>query len=170
MAALHFIETQKFRQWWLWIILAIAILIPIGVYVDSNIDNKQDTTDGLFALIPAMLIVGVVIFLLLSAKLTTDLDDYAINFRFYPFHFSNQRIHWEDVKAAYVRVYQPILEYGGWGMRYTFRNGKAYNVMGNAGLQLQLKNGKKIMLGTQKKSELEAFMQVLYNRKIVNAN
>lgn len=170
MATAHFIETQKFRQWWLWLILAIAILIPIGVFVDTYITNKQDATDGLFALIPAVLIVGVVIFLLLSAKLTTELDEYVINYRFYPFHFSNQKIHWEDVKAAYVREYSPILEYGGWGLRYTFKNGKAYNVMGNAGLQLHLKNGKKVLLGTQKQNELQDFMQTLYNRKIVNAN
>jgi hypothetical protein len=170
MATVHFSETQKFRQWWMWLILATTLLIPIGIFVNTYFHQEQNSDDGLYALIPGILIVGVVIFLLLSAKLTTELDEYVINYRFYPFHFSNQKIHWEDVQSAFVREYQPILEYGGWGLRYSLGNGKAYNVMGNVGLQLQLKNGKKILLGTQKKSELQDFMKTLYQLKIVNQN
>jgi len=33
--------------------------------------------------------------------------------------------------------------------------GVAYNISGNMGLQLELKNGKKILLGTRKPTELE---------------
>lgn len=168
MATIQFNETQKFRQWWLWIILIIAALIPVGLFLNSYAGNNQHSNNGWVALIPGLLIVGAVIYMLLSAKLTVELDDFAINYRFYPFHFSNQKIHWQDVTRAYVRKYSPILEYGGWGLRYTFKNGKAYNVMGDIGLQLELKNGKKILFGTQRKEELEQVMQLLYDNKRVN--
>jgi hypothetical protein len=35
----------------------------------------------------------------------------------------------------------------------------AYNVKGNIGLQLGLKNGKKLLLGTQKGAEIEAALK-----------
>jgi hypothetical protein len=51
-----------------------------------------------------------------------------------------------------IRTYQPIREYGGWGIRYG-SSGKAYNISGNTGMQLELKDGTRILLGTQKPEE-----------------
>jgi hypothetical protein len=54
-----------------------------------------------------------------------------------------------------TRTYRPILEYGGWGVRYSFvRKGWAYTVSGNRGVQLQLANGKRILVGSQRAEEL----------------
>lgn len=52
-----------------------------------------------------------------------------------------------------MRTYSPIKEYGGWGYRITLKNGKAFNVTGNKGIQLVLKSGKKLLIGTQQESE-----------------
>ena len=41
------------------------------------------------------------------------------------------------------------MEYGGWGIKGK-RHKKAYTVSGNYGIQFLLKNGKMIMIGTQK--------------------
>ena len=50
---------------------------------------------------------------------------------------------------------QPILEYGGWGIRYSpFGKGWAYNVRGNQGVQLELANGQRILVGSQRADEL----------------
>nr|MBP6978828.1 hypothetical protein [Lentimicrobiaceae bacterium] len=52
--------------------------------------------------------------------------------------------------------YSTIGEYGGWGYRMGGKKaGVAYNISGNMGLQLELKNGKKILLGTKKPVEME---------------
>ena len=48
----------------------------------------------------------------------------------------------------------PISEYLGWGIR-AGSNGKAYNVKGNIGLQLVLKNDKRVLFGTQQPNELQ---------------
>jgi hypothetical protein len=64
---------------------------------------------------------------------------------------------WEQVKRAYIRQYNPIKEYGGWGLKWSSTNA-AYNIMGNVGLQLVLQNGKKILIGTQKPEELRSFL------------
>jgi hypothetical protein len=54
-----------------------------------------------------------------------------------------------------ARTYRPILEYGGWGIRYSpFGKGWAYNISGNQGVQLELMNGKRILIGSQRAEEL----------------
>jgi hypothetical protein len=48
------------------------------------------------------------------------------------------------------------MEYGGWGYRVGGKkSGIAFNVSGNMGVQIELKNGKKILLGTRKPKEAE---------------
>jgi len=51
---------------------------------------------------------------------------------------------------VYLRKYSPIGEYGGWGFRYG-----AYNIKGSQGLQLKFKNGKMLLIGTQRPEELQ---------------
>jgi hypothetical protein len=58
------------------------------------------------------------------------------------------------VSEYYARVYRPILEYGGWGIRCGFKGARAYNVSGNKGVQLILQNGKRLLIGSQKPDEL----------------
>jgi hypothetical protein len=49
-------------------------------------------------------------------------------------------------------------EFGGWGIRYGFKS-KAYNVSGNKGLQIVLKNERQILFGSQRHKELEKVME-----------
>lgn len=44
---------------------------------------------------------------------------------------------------------------GGWGIRLWTKYGTVYNVSGNKGLFIKLKNGKTMVIGTQKSQELE---------------
>ena len=62
-------------------------------------------------------------------------------------HFS-----WAELEEIYVREYSPISEFGGWGWRFGM-GGKAYNISGDQGIQLVFKNGKKLLIGTQKPVE-----------------
>jgi len=41
------------------------------------------------------------------------------------------------------------------------------NVSGNVGLQIEYKTGKRLLIGTIKRDELEAFMKGLYEKGIV---
>lgn len=58
----------------------------------------------------------------------------------------------EIVKAESFR-YNPIRDFGGWGIRYS-EKGKAYNVSGNYGVLLTMVDGKKILIGSQDHSSL----------------
>src|SRR5579883_2304075 len=107
------------------------------------------------ALIPLLAVVAVaalVVPLLVLAKLTVEVGGGEIRVRFFP--FLKKAIALSEVVSCESRTYRPILEYGGWGVRYSLRNGWAYNVRGNRGVQLRLKDGKRILIGSQRPEEL----------------
>ena len=58
-----------------------------------------------------------------------------------------------DIRSVEARTYSPLKEYGGWGIR-GWGQKKAYNVMGNEGVELKLSNSQQIMIGSQKAQEL----------------
>jgi hypothetical protein len=146
-----FEEQQRFRQWWLWVIMgAVLVLVP-GSILLGPVEN-----DGrLVAEILAISIVPVLIVtLFLVMNLKTRIDNNGIRYRLFPLQLREHIITWDEVAHWEVRKYSPLWEYGGWGLRYSFKHGEAINVSGDRGLQLVLKNKKKILIGTQKPDEL----------------
>ena len=165
---IYFLETQKFKQWWIWLILLIPFASSIiALYYSppdfSNSETLSNTIGGLIA-------VSVTALLLFSFTLKTEINQTGISYRFLPFHFKMKTIEWSEIQDCYVREYKPIMEYGGWGIRFSFRNGKAYNTMGNKGLQLIFKNNKKLLIGTQKEEELTKIIEQLKKQNILKAN
>lgn len=84
-------------------------------------------------------------------KLITEVRADGLYIRFFP--LSHRIISYESIISCNARTYRPILEYGGWGIRYG-RHGKAYNVSGNRGVQLELSEGKPLLIGSQRSEEL----------------
>ena len=100
--------------------------------------------------------------MLFKLKLITRIRQEGIYYRFYPFHLKEKHIPTEEILSYEVRQYKPITEYGGWGIRNGGKKyGKAFNVSGNMGLQLYLKNGKKLLIGTGKPAEIGKAMEAL---------
>jgi hypothetical protein len=154
-----FSEKQKFNQWWLWLLLlGIAGIIFFSVLKDMDgLENVRDQIlrdpEILIALGACLLPIVFFRYLQLETKIRKD----GIYVRFFPFHLSWKSFTWDKIEKAYIREYSPIGDYGGWGIRYgLFGKGKAYNVSGTQGLQLEFKNGKKLLIGTQKPEELSA--------------
>lgn len=153
--SLLFSETQKFKQWWIWVILiGINGTILFGIYqqlfLDQQFGNKPMSDVGL-------IITGIFITLISGTfflfKLETQIKEDGIYVRFFPIHRSFRFYSWESISKLEVREYKPISEYGGWGIR-GFRKNRALNVSGNIGLQLEFKDGKKLLIGTTKSDEL----------------
>ncbi len=152
----YFREVQKFRQWWLWILVIISsapiwYITIIQLFFNKHLGKEQMPT---VLLIVFFILIGILLPLFIfKVKLITEVREDGIYVRFFPFHFSFQRIPFEDLKDFHIRTYRPIVEYGGWGVRYG-ASGKAYNVSGNQGLQLEFKNGKRLLIGTQSPEQL----------------
>jgi hypothetical protein len=171
-----FKEEQSFTQTWMIIIFIIALVGPlcVGIYgIIQQIFLKQPFGDkpmsdvGLLIFTFVMLLFSVLIFV---CRLSTRIDENGIHYQFFPFHFSLQTIAWSQLEVAKVRTYLPISEYGGWGFRSGFfgnkAKGSAYNVSGDIGIQLKFKNGKKLLIGTQKQEEAKSVLET-YQYKII---
>jgi hypothetical protein len=148
-----FYEIQKFNKWWMKLLLAIPILLFVGGVVLGK-TNRPESTSMLIATV----IVVFIIVLFYFTKLETRVDETGITIRFFPFQRVYYYVRWDEVESASIRNYNPLMEYGGWGLRYSIKNGKAFNVSGTFGLQLVLKSGKKFLIGTQKQTDLNNYL------------
>jgi hypothetical protein len=159
---IEFKEEQRFRQNWLWIILLGAAIMPIvRIYIQliegEGLRNNYSTDMGLiiFAISIFMLIV-----LFWIVRLKTEIDQNEIRMSYFP--FMKKRVSWKEVKNAKVLNYGFV---GGWGIRVWTKYGTVYNTMGNKGLAIQLTNGKKFLIGTQKESELRKVVEAAMKQK-----
>ena len=150
-----FKETQRFTQTWLMVLLVISAIVPL-IFISKEYFKDKSMT--LQEYLTTLAIVFVSLGFIFFFKLTTRIDEFGVHYQFFPFHFSFKKIAWENIEKAYVRNYDAITEYGGWGLKgrlfWKKSKGTAVNVSGNTGLQLELKNGKKILIGTQQKENI----------------
>lgn len=153
----EFKEKQKFTQWWLWLFLiGLGFFQAYGLFkqliIGENFGDKPMSDIGLiiFAILP----FGI-IFLFWYMKLETVIDQKEIRIKFAP--LIKKTFKWEDVKSATVLNYKFV----GYGIRLFTSYGTVYNTKGNTGLAIELKSGKKILIGTQKGDELA---QIIENR------
>jgi len=137
-----FEENQRFTQWWLWVILLSFPIISFGPF-DENPINWYHVLIGL----------GIP-FLFYTFQLRIKVSVDGLHYQFFPFHFKAHTIKIEDIEKFKATEYSPLKEYGGWGIKFGF-GGKAYNVSGNKGVRIHLKDGTNIMFGSQKHNELE---------------
>jgi len=144
----------------MWAIVALPVAVAVWGFVEQIIlgrpfGNKPAPDFAIYALITLM---ALIVWLLFAIRLDSWVDESGVHYRFVPFHLRPRSIAWSEVTQVHVRSYRPIPEYGGWGIRYGFRNGWAYNMSGRSGLQLVLRSGKKILIGTRRPDELKAYL------------
>lgn len=155
-----FTETQRFKQWWLWLIFfGLNGKVLFDVFKQFGNESPDRTTGMTELLISAGLVFSVTILFIVS-RLETVIKQDGIYVRFFPFHIRFKHYHWHSLTKAFVRQYSPVTEYGGWGLRLgLFGKGAAYNISGNQGLQLELTNSKKLLIGTNKPDELSEVLK-----------
>lgn len=148
-----FSEKQRFNQWWLWTIMMIPLGTIVFTFFRTTVNSgRSGISVGMIEnLLWEGLPLCLVFAFILSISLTTQIKEDGIYVRLFPIHFKFLFFPWEQLEKVYVRKYAPIKEYGGWGLRWgIFGSGKAYNIRGNKGLQLVLKDGEKLLIGTQR--------------------
>lgn len=151
-----FKEEQKFTQWWLWLILIGVALIPIyGIYEQLILGEQfgNNPLSDLGLIIFAVFVFGLIA-LIWFMQLKTRIDESEIQINFFP--FVQKSVKWNDIKSAKIVNYGFV---GGWGIRLCTQYGTVYNMKGNKGLAIELKNGKKFLIGTQKENELSEIIK-----------
>ena len=166
MERLIYREEQSFRQSFIpWIMLAVILFMLGGfgvgfyqqLYLGEPYGDEPMSNNGLiWSSILSFLIVSAVFIFLLSGSLITEIWSDGIRYKFPPLIRKMKHISKTEMDSVKVEKYNPILEFGGWGLRKRFVSRKtAYNISGRIGIRVVLKNGSQIMFGTQKQEEMK---------------
>lgn len=153
---LHFRETQRFGQPWLWALLAASALLSLvalarGTRSRRTVARELVTTVG-------------VAFLLRTARLTTEVRDDGLYLKFEPFHRAFRRVPFDEVADFEVAGYS-LLRYGGWGLRWTPRR-VAYTVSGRSGVMFEREDGRSLYVGSDRPDELVGAVQRATDRTL----
>lgn len=150
----RFHEEQRFHQRRLWVLPAILpagfLLLLIWQVVLGYPVGRQPLSNGN--------VIGWTIFLwlvygrLITVKLVTEVgeDKLSISLRGL---WTLRRIRLATIGKAQAVVYNPVEDYGGYGIRSN-RKGRAYIASGDRGVRLTLPSGAKVLIGSQRPDEL----------------
>jgi len=150
-----FHEEQRFRQWWVWLLVYGIAALQWWGFIQQIILGKpwgnRPAPDTLLVLVWMLFGIGFPVFFNMI-RLTIEVTGEDICIHFYP--LTRRVIPMADIVQAEASTYQPIWEYGGWGIR-GIGSRRAYNVSGNQGVELTLRDGRVVMVGSQRADEME---------------
>ena len=165
MNKILFKEEQKFGSSGLYISMGLIYATPTAIFLYAfyqqyvlkiPFGDKPMSDTGL--LIMASLIFVVLIgsaYLLFGSKLITTVSNKNLIITFKPLTGKTISFNSTNIERYELREYKPTKEYGGYGVKQGKKGvGKAYNVSGKTGLQLYMKDGKKVLIGTQRADAL----------------
>ncbi|MBN2636768.1 MAG: hypothetical protein JXR61_10895 [Prolixibacteraceae bacterium] len=173
MDKILFREEQRFNNWWLRIILLSAFIISttpflFGIYVQEVLgepwgNNPAGTTTLVFILIFNLLLFGGISIYIVKMRLIVEIRQNGIWYKYPPQYAKWRHIKKEDIDRFELRVFKPVVEYGGWGIKGEKSN-KSLTVKGNNGLQIYFKDGKKLLIGTQRKQGMIYAVEKMMNK------
>ena len=152
---LRFREEQRFRQWWIWLlILPLAAFAWWGFVQQIVLGQPFGSNPGPdWVIWLTLLLVGIGLpALFVSIRLIVAIGGHQITIRYRP--FTTRRIGFEEIRDYEARTYKPIKEYAGWGIKGWSIDRMSYSVSGREGVELTLTDGKRVMIGSQKAQQL----------------
>lgn len=167
MEKVLFKEEQRFTQWWLWLLVSASFSVPLIIMLKELAvidEHTEEYGDLLISMGVTVLFAVIILVLFFSMKLVTEITSTEVRVKFPPLKMKWKIINLEEIEHFEVKEYSPIKDFGGYGYRKNLlRKNDAYNVNGKIGLLLQLKNGKKLLIGTQRKQSIEYAMKKVMN-------
>jgi hypothetical protein len=163
--AVLFRETQSFRLGYAKIALAmppaaLAVISCRQVFWNHPWGNPPTTNGNLLFLTALTLLVYV---RLITVRLVTELRTEQLSVAMKGF-WRRIRIPISGIRTATAVEYDPITEYRGYGVRMGPR-GQAYIASGSQAVQVELRDGRKLLIGSRQPKEL-AFRIVEAQRRL----
>jgi len=171
---MEFEEKQRLNLWWLYIlIVADAIMVTCIVLFDKGGMSFQDLKGIYFAPVWAVLFPFAIVFAIQKSTLTLSINQDGISYRYFPFKLKLKLISWDSIQSVYINKYDAFSDYGGYGFKhrlwFNFRD-KAYILNNQSkGLQIEFKDGKKLLFSSNKIEEMELFLINLKTRYHIQA-
>ena len=146
----RFHEEQHFHAALIGLLL-LAMVFVVVITVVAVVFSRPD--DALLLAIAPVVVVLVASLISLS-HLDVDVTDQGVTIAF-RYLWPTRRIDFAEIVGLEVRKYNSLLEYGGWGVRLGPK-GWGYMTTGKEGVQLRLRKGLPVLIGSARPRELEA--------------
>ena len=147
---IRFHEEQRFRKATIALLLGVIAFVVFVTVAALTISRP----DELIIVTITPLVVVLVALLYSRAHLDVDVNGEGVTIAF-RYLWPARHISFADIVAVETRRYRPLLDYGGWGVRFGLA-GWAYTTGGNVGVKLRLRRGTPVLIGTGRPRELEA--------------
>ena len=168
-------EEQDFRSSWIIFpiilgILTMIIVMSVGLYQQIGLgkpwgDEPMSDNGLIITSVTSVITILVVAFIVLNMRLITEIRQDGFYYRF-PVLLNKERcISPGSIDRFEVGKYHPLRDFGGWGIRIRPFRGRAYSIKGNQGVTFYLKNGKKVLFGTQRPAELRQAIEKMLNQQ-----
>jgi hypothetical protein len=145
-----FEETQHLREPWVW---AFVALVSVAILAWAGLAWRSG--DSFTASLFVMCVVSVAAPAFIAwVRLRVTITEHEIVVSLRP--FIGRRIPLDQIVSAEARTYRPLLEFGGWGIRWGRGGVRAYTIDGNQGVELRLLDGRRVLLGSRRPEELAA--------------
>ena len=142
-------EEQHFHGGILGVLVAAIVVVAVVTVVEVVAGRPAEV----WLVVVGPLVVLVVAVLLSLSHLDVDVTEVGVMIAF-RYVWPARRIAFDDIVGLEVRRYNPLLEYGGWGVRLGPK-GWAYVTSGNGGVQLRLRKGLPVLIGSAHPHKLE---------------
>lgn len=176
MEKILFQEEQKNNQRWVVIVLLVSMFAAItpfvyGIYSQEVLHvpfgDKPASTGTLVAIgLGVIAVIAAANYLIIKMTLKVKVTNEALWVSFPPLIRKWRKITPPLIEKYEFRTYNAHREFGGYGMKRKARRGSAYTVSGKEGLQLYFTNGKKLLIGTQRKQAFEYALKKLMETEI----
>jgi len=143
-------ESQRFHTAILGVLIAVFVVVSVVTVVEVVAGRPAEV----WLVVVGPLVVLLVALLLSLSHLDVDVTDDGLTVAF-RYVWPARRIVFSEIVGLEVRRYNPLLEYGGWGVRLGPK-GWGYMTGGNEGVQLRLRKGLPVLIGSARPRELEA--------------
>ena len=158
-----FFEEERFNQKWnLFLIIPVCtafILFQCYSLYSQLVWKKPVGSDPLsdtWLIILSFIVIPLMIFLIwlfYVMTLTVKVDSEKIFIRFYP--IMKREVLVSDISTFEKKEFNPIIDFGGWGLRYSIRwKTTGYIMKGKVGVHIHLKNGKNLLISSERANEL----------------
>ncbi len=145
-------ERQRFGPWWVWLLVGGA---AVAAWVGAIAIWDRGESGAHLGAILLVFLVGVLVPVgFLTVHLDVAVDAAGVQVRFFP--LTRRTIPLDAIARVEARRYRPVAEYGGWGIKGWSRRKVAYNVRGDMGVDLTLRDGRTVLLGSQHADDLAA--------------
>ena len=173
MNEIIFREVQRFRNtifmyivvfFFLFILFIFGYGIVTQLVFHKQFGNNPMSDFGLILTGSFSVVISTTLFLLFFlGNLEIIITPNGLFYKYFPFINKLRKIDKSSIKNYQVRQYKPIREFGGCGLRYNYKTKTScYNIRGTMGLEIELVNGRRIMLGTQEPHEIKKSMDELF--------